>query len=114
MASSPYELTLDCKPLTSYSMILKSFGDQQMNDQTQKLEHVLSRLEEERLRIDAFKRELPLCMQLLTNVMEASRQQLHAYRANQGSKEIFEDFIPLNNSHSENTKRLVTYLRKLT
>ncbi|MBA0626025.1 hypothetical protein Godav_003758 [Gossypium davidsonii] len=55
MASSPYELTLDCKPLTSYSMILKSFGDQQMNDQTQKLEHVLSRLEEERLKIDAFK-----------------------------------------------------------
>lgn len=38
-----------------------------MNDQTQKLEHVLSRLEEERLKIDAFKRELPLCMQLLTN-----------------------------------------------
>ncbi|MBA0747467.1 hypothetical protein Gogos_004379, partial [Gossypium gossypioides] len=67
MASSPYELTLDCKPLTSYSMILKSFGDQQMNDQTQKFEHVLSRLEEERLKIDAFKRELPLCMQLLTN-----------------------------------------------
>nr|KJB64833.1 hypothetical protein B456_010G067300 [Gossypium raimondii] len=72
MASSPYELTLDCKPLTSYSMILKSFGDQQMNDQTQKLEHVLSRLEEERLKIDAFKRELPLCMQLLTNDRNSS------------------------------------------
>ncbi|TYH65710.1 hypothetical protein ES332_D06G074100v1 [Gossypium tomentosum] len=72
MASSPYELTLDCKPLTSYSLILKSFGDQQMNDQTQKLEHVLSRLEEERLKIDAFKRELPLCMQLLTNDRNSS------------------------------------------
>ncbi|KAB2024149.1 hypothetical protein ES319_D06G067500v1 [Gossypium barbadense] len=76
MASSPYELTLDCKPLTSYSMILKSFGDQQMNDQTQKLEHVLSRLEEERLKIDAFKRELPLCMQLLTNAFIPALQPL--------------------------------------
>ncbi|TYI21919.1 hypothetical protein ES332_A06G070900v1 [Gossypium tomentosum] len=72
MASSPYELTLDCKPLTSYSMTLKSFGDQQMNGQTQKLEHVLSRLEEERLKIDAFKRKLPLCMQLLANDRNSS------------------------------------------
>ncbi|TYJ29362.1 hypothetical protein E1A91_A06G064200v1 [Gossypium mustelinum] len=72
MASSPYELTLDCKPITSYSMTLKSFGDQQMNGQTQKLEHVLSRLEEERLKIDAFKRKLPLCMQLLANDRNSS------------------------------------------
>lgn len=63
--ASPTGLTLDCKP-HSYSMLLKSFGDQQI-DQTQKLEDFLGRLEEERLKIDAFKRELPLCMQLLTN-----------------------------------------------
>ena len=62
--ASPSELSLDCKP-HSYSTLLKSFGDQ--NDQTQKLEDFLSRLEEERLKIDAFKRELPLCMQLLSN-----------------------------------------------
>lgn len=72
MMASPSELTLDCKPHT-YSMLLKSFGDHHLhphhhNDQTlQKLEEFLSRLEEERLKIDAFKRELPLCMQLLTN-----------------------------------------------
>ncbi len=63
--ASPSELTLDCKP-HSYSSLLKSFGDQ-THDQTQKLEEFLSRLEEERLKIDAFKRELPLCMQLLSN-----------------------------------------------
>jgi hypothetical protein len=62
--ASPSELSLDCKP-HSYSMLLKSFGEQ--NDQTQKLEEFLSLLEEERLKIDVFKRELPLCMQLLTN-----------------------------------------------
>lgn len=70
MASSPSELSLDCKP-HSYSMLLKSFGDLQAShhhdqSQTQKLEEFLSRLEEERLKIDAFKRELPLSMQLLT------------------------------------------------
>lgn len=63
MMTSPSELGFDCKPHI-YSMLQKSFGDQQ---QTQKLEEFVARLEEERLKIDAFKRELPLCMQLLTN-----------------------------------------------
>ncbi|KAF2317952.1 hypothetical protein GH714_041276 [Hevea brasiliensis] len=96
--ASPSELTLDCKP-HSYSMLLKSFGDQ--NDQTQKLEEILCRLEEERQKIDAFKRELPLCMQLLTNAVETSRQQLQAYNANQGPRPVLEEFIPLKNSTSE-------------
>ncbi|KAG8045861.1 hypothetical protein GUJ93_ZPchr0008g13104 [Zizania palustris] len=47
---------------------------------TQKLQEFLYRLEEERLKIDAFKRELPLCMQLLSHAMEAYRQQLEAYQ----------------------------------
>ncbi|MFQ6638366.1 hypothetical protein Gotur_015165 [Gossypium turneri] len=101
--ASPTGLTLDCKP-HSYSMLLKSFGDQQI-DQTQKLEDFLGRLEEERLKIDAFKRELPLCMQLLTNAVETSRQQLHACRANQGSRPVLEEFIPLKNSSSENSDK---------
>ncbi|PSS01843.1 Myb family transcription factor EFM like [Actinidia chinensis var. chinensis] len=96
MMASPPELSLDCKP-HSYSMLLKSFGDQ--TDQTQKLEDFLARLEEERLKIDAFKRELPLCMQLLTNAMEASRQQLQTYRMDQGP--VLEEFIPMKNSNSE-------------
>lgn len=65
MASAP-ELSLDCKP-HSYSLLLKSIGEQQAADQTLKLEEFLAHLEEERLKIDAFKRELPLCMQLLNN-----------------------------------------------
>ncbi|XVF88454.1 hypothetical protein PTKIN_Ptkin19aG0052400 [Pterospermum kingtungense] len=101
--ASPSELTLDCKP-HSYSMLLKSFGEHQI-DQTQKLEEVLSHLEEERLKIEAFKRELPLCMQLLTNAVEASRQQLQAYVANQGSRPVLEEFIPLKNSNLENSEK---------
>ncbi|RDX70020.1 Myb family transcription factor EFM, partial [Mucuna pruriens] len=100
--ASPSELSLDCKP-QSYSLLLKSFGDQ--TDQTYKLEEFLSRLEEERLKIDAFKRELPLCMQLLTNAMEASRQQLQAFKVNHGTKPVLEEFIPMKHLASENSEK---------
>lgn len=112
MMASSSELTLDCKPQNSYSMLLKSFGGDQIgaiNDQTQtqKLEDFLSRLEEERLKIDAFKRELPLCMQLLNNAMETFRQQLQTYRASQGGQRpVLEEFIPIKvQSSSECTEK---------
>ncbi|RWR77455.1 myb family transcription factor EFM-like protein [Cinnamomum micranthum f. kanehirae] len=99
---SPSELSLDCKP-SSYSLLLKSFGDQ--SNQTQKIEEFLARLEEERHKIDAFKRELPLCMQLLNNAMEASRLQLETCQTNQGSKPVLEEFIPLKQPSSEGQDR---------
>ncbi|XP_059276874.1 myb family transcription factor EFM-like [Lycium ferocissimum] len=96
MNMSTSELSLECKPHQSYSMLLKSFGEK--IDQTQNLEEFLARLEEERVKIDAFKRELPLCMQLLTNAMEASRQQLQSHRENNEShRPVLEEFIPLKN-----------------
>ncbi|KAI7744153.1 hypothetical protein M8C21_033354 [Ambrosia artemisiifolia] len=83
-------------------------GDQQLStnghDQTEKLEEFLSCLEEERLKIDAFKRELPLCMQLLTNAMETSRQQLQTYRENKSSP-VLEEFIPMNNSNGSGPEK---------
>ncbi|PIN11162.1 hypothetical protein CDL12_16241 [Handroanthus impetiginosus] len=101
MMTSSSELSFDCKPHL-YTMLLKSFGDQTSSEQTLKLEEFLARLEEERLKIDAFKRELPLCMQLLTNAMEASRQQLQSQRRNQEAKPVLEEFIPLKNTNSSN------------
>lgn len=101
MASSNSELSLECKPHQSYSMLLKSFGEKNI-DQAQNLEEFLARLEEERVKIDAFKRELPLCMQLLTNAMEASRQQLQSHRENNhiGHRPVLEEFIPLKNNNA--------------
>ncbi|KAJ7956623.1 Myb-like transcription factor family protein [Quillaja saponaria] len=105
--ASPSELTLDCKPHNSYSMLLKSFAEQNQTDQTYKLEEFLSHLEQERLKIDAFKRELPLCMQLLTNAVEAYRQQLQAFRANQGgARPVLEEFIPIKHSISESSEKV--------
>ncbi|XP_022895932.1 myb family transcription factor EFM-like [Olea europaea var. sylvestris] len=104
MMTSSSELSLECKPY-SHSMLLKSFGEQIADSDTKKLEEFLARLEEERLKIDAFKRELPLCIQLLTNAMEASRQQLQSYRANAGQRPVLEEFIPLKNTSSEGIEK---------
>ncbi|XP_020259971.1 myb family transcription factor EFM-like [Asparagus officinalis] len=77
--ASPSELTLDYKPNpNNYPMMQKPLGDQ--NDQpTQKLEDFLARLEEERLKIEAFKRELPLCMQLLNNGIGILHSHIYIY-----------------------------------
>ncbi|CAM8891582.1 unnamed protein product [Rhodiola kirilowii] len=94
--ASPSELSLDFKP-HSYSMLLKSFasGENQQPEPKQ-LEEFLACLEDERLKIEAFKRELPLCMQLLSNAVEASRQKLQAVKSsNKGSRPFLEEFIPL-------------------
>ncbi|KAL6544757.1 hypothetical protein OROMI_023619 [Orobanche minor] len=102
MMTPPSELSFDCKPHI-YSLFQKCFGDQQhvCDQETQGLEEFVACLEEERLKIDAFKRELPLCMQLLTNAMEASRQQLQLERSKQlGARPILEEFIPLKNTIS--------------
>ncbi|CAA3013645.1 myb family transcription factor EFM [Olea europaea subsp. europaea] len=104
MMTSSSELSLECKPY-SHSMLLKSFGEQIADSDTKKLEEFLAGLEEERLKIDAFKRELPLCIQLLTNAMEASRQQLQSYRANAGQRPVLEEFIPLKNTSSEGIEK---------
>ncbi|XP_010249933.1 PREDICTED: myb family transcription factor EFM-like [Nelumbo nucifera] len=105
---SPAELSLDYKP-NSYSLLLKTFGDQ-----TQNLEEILSRLEEERIKIDGLKRELPLCMQLLTNAMEALRQQLQTYRTNQGPRPVLEEFIPLKHSGSEGSEKAASISEKVS
>ncbi|GAA0160159.1 hypothetical protein Leryth_027501 [Lithospermum erythrorhizon] len=117
MMASPTELSLDCKQHQSYSMLLKSFGEHNnTNDHhSHKLEEFLARLEEERLKIDAFKRELPLCMQLLTNAVETYKQQLQSFRTPtttttncQSTKPILEEFIPLKNGNFEGSSEKVT------
>jgi hypothetical protein len=86
MDSSPSDLTLDYTPngnagggaaaASGYSITSPKQAPPPLVDHhhqlitaeqttTQRLQEFLSRLDDERLKIDAFKRELPLCMQLL-------------------------------------------------
>lgn len=67
MASPSDHLSLDYKLTANYSSTVQKGNNIDQLEQTQKLQDFLTRLEEERLKIEAFKRELPLCMQLLNN-----------------------------------------------
>ncbi|XP_031478311.1 transcription factor HHO3-like [Nymphaea colorata] len=69
-------------------------------------------LEEERKKIQVFQRELPLCLQLVTQAIEACRQQLEAEIGGAGSDceetssegPVLEEFIPLKKD-SEDTQK---------
>lgn len=125
--ASPAELSLDFKP-NAYAMIQKPVAEQQQQQQehNQKIEDFLARLEEERHKIEAFKRELPLCMQLLNNgilliyesineisaqltisilcrvAIECYKQQLEStFQATQGPRPVLEEFIPLKHVSSD-------------
>ncbi|GLJ30708.1 hypothetical protein SUGI_0608570 [Cryptomeria japonica] len=75
---SPAELTLDCRPSPGkYSSALKAIS--LVSDQFERvrqLDDYLKGLEEERKKIEAFKRELPFCMHLLNDAIAASKEQL--------------------------------------
>ncbi|XP_022973465.1 myb family transcription factor EFM-like isoform X2 [Cucurbita maxima] len=108
MAST--QLSLECK-VQSYSMLLQySFGDQHQvppnsDDFYYKLQEFVSRLEQERLKIDVFKRELPLSV-------ETSRRQLQACKASEAppSKPVLEEFMPLKNSTTPDDEKPPTIL----
>ncbi|WOL09198.1 hypothetical protein Cni_G17951 [Canna indica] len=92
--ASPAELTLDFKPSTAYCSTIQASS--QGDEQNQKIHEFLARLEEERRKIEAFKRELPLCMQLLTNAIEIYKQQEEAFhQTSHGQRPVLEEFIPL-------------------
>ncbi|XP_074578328.1 transcription factor NIGTH1-like [Curcuma longa] len=59
-----------------------------------KLEASLRRLEEEMIKIEVFKRELPLCMLLLTDVIEVLKEEL-GRRQEERFARGFKEFIPI-------------------
>lgn len=83
VASTNYLLQCQhSESLTSKSVTLYShdqLAEQEMG--ACRLEARLIALEREHQKIDAFKRELPLCMQLLHHAIEACKEQLALYRS---------------------------------
>ncbi|KAJ7547070.1 hypothetical protein O6H91_08G067400 [Diphasiastrum complanatum] len=79
---SSAELTLGCRKsqmhLSRESSAIVFVGEQLKH--MQQLEDKLIALEEERRKVDAFKRELPLCMQLLNDAIKVSKKQLAEYQ----------------------------------
>jgi len=75
---SPSELTLGCRlSATSYSSVLKAINlASDQFERTRRLDEYLKGLEDERRKIEAFKRALPYCMHLLNDAIAASKEQL--------------------------------------
>lgn len=59
-----------------------------------KLEEYVTRLEEERRKIEVFKRELPLCMFLLDDVVGGMKDELEHCRSEK--RHVLEEFMPIN------------------
>lgn len=111
---SPSELTLECRlSATSYSSVLKAINlASDQFERTRKLDEYLKGLEDERRKIEAFKRELPYCMHLLNDAIAASKEQLAdcqpsvqaprptqqtglQFEEEQYNRPVLEEFIPI-------------------
>ncbi|KAJ6409654.1 hypothetical protein OIU84_009201 [Salix udensis] len=60
-----------------------------------KVDGFIKDLEEEKRKIDAFKRELPLCMLLLNDAIQVLRDELMQRGASKNQQPVLEEFIPL-------------------
>lgn len=89
---SEWELSLDFKPSFTPKTIIRflretsTIGD--CKKRLLRVEEYVKCLEEERRKVDAFKRELPLCMLLLNDVIETVKEEEIYCR-----KRVLEDFI---------------------
>ncbi|GER54443.1 homeodomain-like superfamily protein [Striga asiatica] len=104
---NPPELTLDCS-LSSEYWVPKSTGEfllevsrtQSVSEKVSKLDDYVNRLQEEMKKIDAFKRALPLCMLLLTDVIATVKKELIQCKSSM-DKPIIEEFIPLKEKNTD-------------
>ncbi|KAG0464919.1 hypothetical protein HPP92_019083 [Vanilla planifolia] len=67
------------------------------------LEDFVDRLQEERRKVDAFKSELPLCMILLTHVIDVLKLEMEKYR----STYVVEELISLKTGSIEDDEKMV-------
>ncbi|XP_059314063.1 transcription factor HHO6 [Lycium ferocissimum] len=103
----PPELSLDCKPTfipTSITDFLRQLSlIHNVPDKLSQIDDYITRLEDEMRKIDAFKRELPLCVLLVKDAIVALRAESAHYRKSR-KEPVLEEFIPLKKSSNEDTK----------
>ncbi|KAK8558590.1 hypothetical protein V6N13_098241 [Hibiscus sabdariffa] len=109
------ELSLDFRPtfmpktITNFLKEVSLVGN--ASDKASKLDAILKGLEEEMKKIDAFKRELPLCMLLLNDAIVALKEESMQCTARK-VEPVLEEFIPLKNKEendqSEEDGSLIT------
>lgn len=107
MGSVPPELSLDFRPTTFVPKTITDFLREvsligNVSEKLSKLDSFLKGLEDELRKIDAFKRELPLCMLLLNDaILVLKEESMQCARASKKVQPVLEEFIPLKNKYSE-------------
>ncbi|KAL2512188.1 myb-like transcription factor family protein [Abeliophyllum distichum] len=101
MGSIPPQLNLNCTPTNSTYIpktICEFLAEVSMisngSDRLLKVDNYVKKLQEEMKKIDAFKRELPLCMLLLNDAIVTMKEESMQCREST-SQPVFEEFIPL-------------------
>ncbi|XP_021896708.1 transcription factor HHO6 isoform X1 [Carica papaya] len=99
MGSIPPELSLDFRPSSFVPKTISDFLKEvsrigSVSEKVSKLDGFVKGLEEEMRKIDAFKRELPLCMLLLKDAIIALKEESMRYAA-KNALPVLEEFIPL-------------------
>ncbi|XP_076942118.1 transcription factor HHO6-like [Bidens hawaiensis] len=104
----PDQLTLDFKPtfipksIAQFLRQVSRIGT--VSDKILKLDDFVTRLESEMRKIDAFKREPPLCMILINDAIIALKEEAMVFKKLSNSEPVSEEFIPLKKSCDEDTK----------
>ncbi|CAI0447022.1 unnamed protein product [Linum tenue] len=109
MGSVPAELSLDFRTMSA-KFVPKTIGDFLQNaspatiadapEKAPRVESLLRELQEEMKKIDAFKRELPLCMLLLNDAIVVVKESVQRC-ATSKQPPVLEEFIPLKKSCEE-------------
>ncbi|KAB5541366.1 hypothetical protein DKX38_014340 [Salix brachista] len=81
------------KTITDFLKEVSVIGDSAVK--VLKVDGFIKDLEEEKRKIDAFKRELPLCMLLLNDAIQVLRDELMQRGASKNQQPVLEEFIPL-------------------
>lgn len=101
------ELSLDFKPTFIPKTISQFLGEManigSVSDKILKIDDFISRLETEIKKIDAFKRELPLCMLLMNDAIVALKEELMVFKKS-ANQPVLEEFIPLKKTCDEDPK----------
>ncbi|XP_060961437.1 transcription factor HHO6-like [Cannabis sativa] len=99
MGSIPSELSLDFRasyvPKSIHEFLNEVSTIENVPERASKLGDFVRRLEEEMKKIDAFKRELPLCMILLSDAILTLKKESSQCAVTTNPQPVLEEFIPM-------------------
>ncbi|XP_024967906.1 transcription factor NIGTH1-like isoform X1 [Cynara cardunculus var. scolymus] len=102
------ELTLDLKPSFIPKTISQFLGGMSrigsVTEKVLQVDDFVDRLETETRKIEAFERELPLCMLLINDAIVALKEVSMVLKKSSNAEPVLEEFIPLKNSCDDDAK----------